>query len=222
MTITALPLADAVREATRTDHDFSEQTGLMSELVSDRVTAEHHRTLLEQLWFVYQALEEGAAALRAQHSDTAQLLDPRLDRRQALADDLAALIGPDWREQIQANPATLRYAAAISAAVDQGDTPTYLAHHYTRYLGDLSGGLFIGRNVERHTGLGQDGGPGASFYRFDQITKPRAFKDHYRELLNQLDWDEQQRDRFIAAARQAYTCNNELFDDIDHAEASRG
>ena len=50
----------------------------------------------------------------------------------------------------------------------------FVAHHYTRYLGDLSGGQAIGRLMKRHFGFETNG---ILFYLFDQIADPKAFKE---------------------------------------------
>ena len=57
----------------------------------------------------------------------------------------------------------------------------FVAHHYTRYLGDLSGGIFIGRVMQRRFGFDTNG---IGFYLFADIADPRAFKDVYREQLD--------------------------------------
>ncbi len=59
----------------------------------------------------------------------------------------------------------------------------YVAHHYTRYLGDLSGGQAIGRILDRDFDLG---GRGISFYSFESVPKPKPYKDAYRARLDAL------------------------------------
>ncbi|MBK0296324.1 biliverdin-producing heme oxygenase, partial [Bacillus sp. S34] len=64
----------------------------------------------------------------------------------------------------------------------------FVAHHYTRYLGDLSGGQMIGRMLAEQFGFETNG---ILFYIFDQVADPSAFKDTYRA---QLDAAQQQLD----------------------------
>nr|WP_280953245.1 biliverdin-producing heme oxygenase [Acidipropionibacterium timonense] len=77
----------------------------------------------------------------------APVLDERLDRTARLEADLAyhAAHGRVHRTVLPetgAYIATLRVHARRPAAL--------VAHHYVRYLGDLSGGQAIGRLVQRH------------------------------------------------------------------------
>ena len=56
-----------------------------------------------------------------------------------------------------------------------------LAHHYTRYLGDLSGGQVISRALDRVFNLG---GTGLALYSFPM--QPKRYKDSYRARLDAL------------------------------------
>ena len=71
----------------------------------------------------------------------------------ALEADLRHLIGADWRERIAPVPSTSAYAARILEAAEEGWAAGVIAHHYTRYLGDLSGGQMIARRVAKQHGL---------------------------------------------------------------------
>jgi len=77
-----------------------------------------------------------------------------------------------------------------------------VAHHYTRYLGDLSGGQVLGRIVQRVYELPD--GKGASAYRFDAIDSPKRFKDDYRD----------ERRRIADEANVAFECSRAVFDDL--------
>src|SRR5690606_9237880 len=102
------------------------------------------------------------------------LLSPELDRMPALERDMANLEGSD---EIPVLPATRAYADRIVAAAA---TPEgLLAHHYIRYLGDLSGGQVIGRRMARTYGF--EGETATEFYGFPEIDSPKAYKDAYRE-----------------------------------------
>jgi heme oxygenase len=106
-------------------------------------------------------------------------------------------------------PATAAYVGRLSG-IDPTDLPRYLAHHYTRYLGDLSGGQAIARLVARHYGAREDQ---LSFYRFDGIdTVP--FKREYREGLDHLGFDESQVATFLAEASESFRLNSALFADL--------
>src|SRR3546814_9337213 len=76
----------------------------------------------------------------------------RLTRLPALEADLEFLIGPDWRERIHPLPTTERYVDRIRTVGTEW-AGGFVAPHYTRYLGDLSAGQFIGRLRQRSFGL---------------------------------------------------------------------
>lgn len=214
MITTAQPLAESVRAHTRDLHEHAESSRVMDDLLSDRVTAEMHADLIAQLLHVYRALEEGADELRAEGSDIDRLLDEDLYRVGAIEEDLACIRGAGWEADCEVYPATITYAAAIRTAVRERNTPAYLAHHYTRYLGDLSGGLIIGSNIRRHTGLGREGSAGVRFYEFPAIPKPRAYKEGYRDALNALPWRDAERREFLDSARESYLLGEAVFADI--------
>jgi heme oxygenase (biliverdin-producing, ferredoxin) len=68
--------------------------------------------------------------------------------------------------------------------VAQGRPAEYVAHHYTRYLGDLSGGQVIGAMIERHYGATPEQ---LTFFSFEGIEKPVPYKREYRTALDALE-----------------------------------
>jgi heme oxygenase len=193
-----------LRAATRPDHDGSEHSPYMTALVEGRLRFEDHALLIEQLYFVYDVLEQAADRLR--DDETAAAFDlPGFRRMPALRADLEFFHGPNWAGRLRADDATRRYRDRLREVCF--DWPGgFVAHHYTRYLGDLSGGQIIARRLSRAYGLSGTGG--LRFYRFDG--RPKALKDRYRALLDSAPWDESERRRIIAEVRTAYHLNNEL------------
>src|SRR5690606_36152967 len=98
--------------------------------------------------------------------------------------DLEHLVGANWRDEISALPATERYVAQIEG-LDPEWGGGFIAHHYTRYLGDLSGGQHIYKVMQRRFGLGDDG---IAFYLFAEIADPAEFKNEYRAALDGFSW----------------------------------
>ena len=105
---------------------------------------------------------------------------------------------------------TKEYANCIRET--RTDFGRYIAHHYTRYLGDLSGGQFIGRVMARRFGFETNG---IGFYVFDEIADPGAFKDVYREQLDAVPWDDAEKACVIDEVLVAYDFNTELFEELD-------
>jgi heme oxygenase len=61
---------------------------------------------------------------------------------------------------------------------------------------------------------------GVGFYLFDQIAKPKEFKDVYRAQLDAVTWSEAERERVIDEVMVAYRFNTELFVDLAEAKAT--
>lgn len=197
-----------LRERTSAAHSSSEHANFMGDLMKEGGTREEYIALVAQHWFMYEALEQVADQL-ADDPDAGPFIDEALRRLPAIEADLLALLGESWREQISILPATERYAARIR---ETASWPVgFVAHHYTRYLGDLSGGQFIGKVMSRRFDLA-DGG--VSFYVFDDIENVHEYKDAYRAALDNAAWDAAERERFIQEALVAYQFNTEVFDDL--------
>ncbi|MDD7928126.1 heme oxygenase (biliverdin-producing) [Microbacterium thalli] len=210
-----IPFSTALRERSSSAHSGSEGAGFMSDLMRGAGSRDDYIALVAQHWFIYEALEDAASRMAADPVATTFISD-KLTRLPALEADLAFLIGPDWRERIAPLPTTRRYVARIR---EVGATwpGGFVAHHYTRYLGDLSGGLFIGKLMARRFGFETNG---IGFYLFAEIGDPAAFKDHYRAQLDAAPWDEAEQQRVIDEVLVAYRFNTDLFTDLAAAKAA--
>lgn len=210
-----IPFSTALRERSRTAHSGSEHAGFMDDLMRGRGTRDDYVALVAQHWFIYEALEHAAEAMR-DDPIAAPFISEKLTRLPAIESDLAFLIGDDWRERIAPLPTTTRYVERIRE-VGASWPGGFVAHHYTRYLGDLSGGLFIGKLMARQFGFETNG---IGFYLFDEIADPAAFKDVYREQLDAVTWDAAERERVIDEVLAAYQFNTDLFVDLATAKAA--
>jgi heme oxygenase len=188
----------------------------MADLVSGAGTRDDYVALVAQHWFIYAALEEATERMRVDPVASVFLSD-KLTRLPAIEADLDFLIGPDWRETVVPLPTTQAYVSRIRrvAATWPGG---FVAHHYTRYLGDLSGGQFIGRLMKRRFGFDTNG---IGFYLFGDIADPEEFKNVYREKLDAAPWDDAEKERVIDEVLVAYRFNTELFEDLARAKAAQ-
>jgi heme oxygenase len=204
-----IPFSQALRERTWTSHSESEGANFMGDLMSGKGTRDDYIALVAQHFFIYEAIE--AAADRMKNDPVAApFITSKLTRLPAIEEDLRFLIGDDWREHITPLPTTARYVARINevAATWNGG---FIAHHYTRYLGDLSGGQAIGRILDRSFELG---GAGVTFYAFAQIPKPKPYKDAYRARLDALPLDEAGIDRVVDEVKVVFGLNQALFTEL--------
>lgn len=157
---------------------------------------------------MYEALEADAERL-ASDAVAGPFIRPELLRRAALERDLAHLRGPDWRATLTALPATQAYAARVADCARTWPGG-YVAHHYTRYLGDLSGGQIIRDKAEQTWGFARKG-DGVRFYVFEDIANPAAFKRGYRELLDGVRADDLEKQRIVAECKRAFALNTAVF-----------
>lgn len=199
------------------EHGNAEHSPFMTGLLGGSLPLAGYVDLLAQLRLVYLALEEGADQLAA-NPVVAPFLDRSLDRVPEIDADLAYLRGqmeaegwaPD--QEFEPTSATEAYVARIREATATAPS-SYIAHHYTRYLGDLSGGFHIGRLVARTYGLTPT--EGGRYSQFDALGDPVAFKERYRALLDASPWSAAEKDEIVAEVKLAYTYNTELFASLD-------
>ncbi|MGV3731796.1 MAG: heme oxygenase (biliverdin-producing) [Microcella sp.] len=210
-----IPFSRLVRERSSGSHRESEGAGFMHGLLKGEATRDDYVALVSQHWAIYEALEGAEPAMR-EVPLVAPFLSPALTRLPALETDLAYLIGDDWRERLVLMPATIEYAARIREVAATWPAG-YIAHHYTRYLGDLSGGLHIGRVIGRQFGFETNG---IGFYLFDQIADPAAFKDAYRAQLDSAPWSADEQQRVVDEVLRAYDFNTRIFEQLSARTAA--
>lgn len=205
----------AIRTATWGDHSDSEGSSVMEDIMRMRATREEYTELVVQHYYMYEALEEAAKTLAAD-ARFAALHPEVLVREHTLVEDLEFLLGANWREQISPVPATVAYADRIRQVAAEGWLPGVIAHHYTRYLGDLSGGQMIAKRVKKQFGYEH---AGVSFYDFTKLGDLAAFKQSYREVLDALgeSLDEAERQRMIDEVRASYKFNTQVFVEMKQA-----
>ncbi|MGW2253779.1 biliverdin-producing heme oxygenase [Kitasatospora sp. NPDC001660] len=209
-----VPFSTVLRTASSEEHEAAEQSSFMSRLLGGRLGVEAYADLTGQLWYVYRALE-GRTEQLAEHPLAGPFIDRALLRTAAIEHDLAHLRGPDWRDGLAPLPATAAYAARVEELAAEWPAG-YLAHHYTRYLGDLSGGQIIRGVAERTWGFERKG-DGVRFYVFEEVGNPAAFKRGYRAKLDAagLAMDEMERRRVVEECKRAFVLNGAVFHDLD-------
>ncbi|MDO4241934.1 MAG: biliverdin-producing heme oxygenase [Microbacteriaceae bacterium] len=208
--------ADVVRDRSWDFHTDSEGSKFMIDIMSGTATKDDYVALIIEHYFIYKALEK-AADLLADDSATAGFDSAELRRVAAIESDLEFLLGSDWASKIEPSEATKAYCARIDEVAAAGWLPAIVAHHYTRYLGDLSGGQMIAKKLRDQHGFTHDG---VRFYEFAELGPLGKFKVEYREQLDALgaSLSEADRERFIAEVQRAYEHNTAIFNDL---QASR-
>ncbi|MFF4042788.1 biliverdin-producing heme oxygenase [Streptomyces sp. NPDC001816] len=197
-----------IRTASHEQHVEAETSTFMSDLLGGRLGVTAYARYTEQLWFVYEALESAAERLAADPV-AGPFVRPELFRLAALERDLAHLRGSGWRAGLSALPATRAYADRVRECAERWPGG-YVAHHYTRYLGDLSGGQIIRDRAEKAWGFARKG-DGVRFYVFEGIRNPAAFKRDYRDLLDGVAADDLEKQRIVAECKKAFALNTAVF-----------
>lgn len=77
------------------------------------------------------------------HPVAGPFVDEALRRLPAVEADLVSLAGADWRDELVPCAATVADRERMSE-VCVASPERFVAHHYTRYMGDLLGGQMIG------------------------------------------------------------------------------
>ena len=202
--------AARLRRATMTEHREAETRSFISRLMAGRVPPVGFAALTAQYLVIYRELEAATEAMRSDPV-AGPFADPALSRVAALEADLAHLHGSSWERLVV--PATRRYADRLRT-LGRTSAPHFIAHHYVRYLGDLSGGLMVGRSVADTYGLTD---AGVAFYSFDGIADPKAYKKAYRSRLDELPYSEDQLAAMVAEAQLVFALNAAVFQDLGAA-----
>jgi heme oxygenase (biliverdin-producing, ferredoxin) len=213
--MTALSLR--LREATQHSHTAAENTAFMKCMLKGIVEWQSFRKLIANLYFIYSSLETELQRHIA-HPVVGLIYFPELNRQEHLQQDLSFYYGQNWRNIIAPSTAAQIYVDRIQF-VSRTEPALLVAHSYTRYMGDLSGGQGL-KNVVR-AALQLPANLGTALYEFDQMaTVPaqRAFKERYRQALDSLPVDEETAQRIAVEANDAFALNravlNELAGDI--------
>ena len=209
-----VPFSSLIRGASRDAHAEAHGTAFMGEMLGGRLGRDAYTRYTEQLWFVYRALE-GAADRLSADPVAGPFVRGELFRLASLERDLDHLHWGDagWRAGLAPLPATAAYVDRITE-VGAAWPGGYVAHHYTRYLGDLSGGQVVRDIVEKTWGFDRKG-DGVRFYVFEDISNPAAFKREYRALLDALPADDLEKQRIVDECKRAYALNIAVLRELD-------
>jgi heme oxygenase len=213
-------IANRLREGTKKSHTAAENTAYMKCFLKGIVEREPFRKLLANLYLVYSALEEELRG-HQNHAVVGPMYFAELNRTSNLEKDLEFYYGENWREQIAPLPAGQVYVNRIHEIANT-DPALLIAHAYTRYMGDLSGGQALKNIVRSALKLPPDQGTGLhEFEQIPTVEARRAFKEKYRQTLNSLPVDEETIQRIVDEANYAFELNrdvvHELEDDVKAA-----
>mmetsp|Transcript_28414 Transcript_28414/g.74651 ORF Transcript_28414/g.74651 Transcript_28414/m.74651 type:complete len:489 (-) Transcript_28414:76-1542(-) len=210
-------LSADLKVGTKKSHRAAENVQFVRNFLRGRVDRTLYKHLLLSLYHVYQALEDELRK-NADHPIYSQIhFAAELERESSLEADLEFFLGEGWRddEDVRAGPSECAQEYIDRIRAVGGEAPELLvAHAYTRYLGDLSGGQVLKRVAIKAMGL-PDGGLGTAFYDFEAVPDAKAFKEAYRQRLDDTAVDVRTADRIVAEANLAFVLNMRVFEELD-------
>jgi heme oxygenase len=174
-------LADRLWRETRALHVQAERTGFINDVLRQRASRPRYVLFLRNLSPVYEALETHLERHAAGPLGVLALAE--VFRGRAIRDDLAALHGPRWAQELPVLPEGADYVARIARAAD-ADGVGLIGHAYTRYLGDLNGGQVLSRLLAQGLGLPASA---LSFYAFPGVEGPHKAAAAYRSAIDKLE-----------------------------------
>ena len=209
----AVALAGQLREGTKKSHTMAENTGFVACFLKGVVEKKSYRKLISDLYFVYQAMEEEIERLvQEEHPVIKPIGFKSLFRKETLENDLQFYFGDNWRNEINISNSAKEYVQRIRLVAEQ--SPELLVgHHYTRYIGDLSGGQILKKIAKKALNLNGDNG--LSFYEFENIDDEKQFKEEYSKTLNQLPINQTIADQIIDEANKAFKYNMKMFKELE-------
>ncbi|MBE9251807.1 heme oxygenase (biliverdin-producing) [Dolichospermum sp. LEGE 00240] len=204
-------LAMKLRVGTQQAHTDSENLGFMKCFVKGVVDRDCFIQLLRNFYFVYSELE-AAIEKHKQHPVISLIYFPELNRQSSLEQDMLFYYGSQWHKRIAPSPAAQAYIARIQQ-ISTHEPALLLAHSYTRYLGDLSGGQMLQKIAQ--SALKLSGHEGTSFYNFQQIPDKQTFKGKYRQALDKVNIDDTTADKIVAEANHAFKLNMQILQELE-------
>ena len=204
-------LATQLREGTSKSHTMAENVNFIKSFLGGVIDKGSYTEMLSKLYFVYEAIEN-AMEKNKEHEYIKPIYFPELNRTESLKEDLIFHYGEDWLENITLSKATLDYVNRIKT-VSKEKPELLVAHAYTRYLGDLSGGQILKKIAQRSMGL--EGNKGLAFYEFNEVSDEAQFKLNYKAALDSLPIKENEASQIIAEANTAFTLNMNIFSELE-------
>lgn len=208
-------LSELLKEGTKEAHDRAENTQFVKDFLKGNIKKELFKLATTALYFTYSALEEEMDRNK-DHPAFAPLYFPtELHRKEALIKDMEYFFGENWEEKVKCSEAAQKYVDRIHY-VGQNEPELLVAHAYTRYMGDLSGGQVLKKVAQRALKLPSTG-EGTQFYLFEHVDNAQQFKQFYRARMNALDLNLKTKERIVEEANKAFEYNMQIFSELDQA-----
>lgn len=200
-----------IKEGTKKSHSAAENTKFVASFLKGVLDPEEYRKLITNFWYVYETMEERLQETNDPFVNEIKKWNVLLFRTAFIQRDLRYYYGPMWREKQIPTEACNKYCYRITEVAND-DPYLLVSHHYTRYIGDLSGGKILRGIAEKALTLPE--GEGLHFYDFPRIDDAKEFKTNYRSTLDNIGFTESQQVALIDEANHAFRLNMDLFNEI--------
>ena len=203
-------LAKRIREGTKKAHKDAENTSAVVCFLKGVVERESYIGLLGDLYFVYKKMESEVTKHKNLPAIKA-IYRTQLERTKSLEKDLKYFLGDDWEDLIEASPACMLLVDRLDK-ISKSNPELLVAHHYTRYMGDLSGGQVL-KNITKsalelpNTAL--------NFYTFTRIKDPSEFKAEYRESLDSIRFVDAREADVVQEAIKSFKYNIAILEQME-------
>ena len=204
-------LATQLREGTSKSHSMAENVSFVKSFLGGVIDKSSYKKLVSNLYFVYSSMEE-AMEKNKDHPYIKPIYFTELNRRESLEKDLQYYYGNDWMSSISISEATKLYVDRIRL-ISEERPELLVAHAYTRYLGDLSGGQILKKIAQRAMNLPDS--MGLAFYDFSHISDEQEFKQNYKKALDSLSLVSELTDQIVAEANVSFNLNMKMFQELE-------
>jgi len=198
-------LADDMQLKTSAQHRLAEKSGVVSKILKKSVKFSDYVVYLRNLSAVYEIIERQSTVHPSAY-DSKVFLDKRLARFDSISQDLDNLVGRSTWQSLPIVPATKNYCDHINYVKSHRPNAT-IGHLYVRYLGDLNGGRLMPGLLKEALNLDYSC---LNFYRYPEIDNLDIYKEEYREAINRISVDTNNRVQIVRTAAQAFQNNIDL------------
>lgn len=193
-------------------HTVAEKTGFLKRLLEGKASTESYGEYLYNLYEVYKALEANLEKNK-ENKVVKNFVIPEIYRASAIHKDISYFLG----ERLN----TIKPIASTKAYVDKinelGETSPELlvAHAYTRYLADLFGGRTMYGVMKTLYNVDE---ARLNYYKYDKLNDGPEMKNfvmNYHNTLNNIELDDQMKEKFINEVANSYIYNIAISNEID-------
>lgn len=201
----AVPFSGQLKQAGKEDHDKVEQAAVIRAIFDGSISEKEYMDYLACLYEVYSQLEK-ELCLQESNPQVAPLIIPDIFRASTIKADLKAFGDEGHKPNQQAR----EYRAHLQF-LGQYRPHLLIAHAYLRYLGDLFGGQMIARKLKERFDDKLNFHDFTALCQAQKIKNPTVFAIKFREILDALPLDEEQKNEILEEVAAGYRRHEMMF-----------